>query len=82
MVRVRFFGFVRIQIGVSSAEIAARTVEEALMEICSENGNIKLSILKNSLIFVNSVNISELEMFKTVLRDGDEVMILSPAAGG
>lgn len=82
MIRVRFFGFIRSQAGVSSIEIDAGSVDAALRLISSKFDNLSLDALKNSLIFVNSVNISELKMFKTVLKNGDEVMILSPAAGG
>lgn len=82
MIRVRFFGFIRSQTGVSSMDIDVGTVDDALRLISSEYDNIRLDMLKNSLIFVNSVNITELRMFKTILKDGDEVMILSPAAGG
>lgn len=82
MIKVRFFGFIRTQIGVSSLEVNASTIDEALKLISNEYENIKLSTLKNSLIFVNSVNIVELKMFKTILSDRDEVMILSPTAGG
>lgn len=81
MIKIRFFGFIRNQTGLSQVEINADTVGEALKLIDKEY-EINLSILRNSLIFVNSVNISELKMFKTSLKDGDEVMILSPAAGG
>lgn len=77
MIKVRFFGFIRTQAGISSIEIDANTVDRALKLISNEYG-IKLGTLKNSLIFVNSVNIADIKMFKTVLKDGDEVMILSP----
>jgi MoaD family protein len=82
MIRVRFFGFIRSQVGVNSLEISANTVDEALKLISNKYENIKLSTLKNSLIFVNSVDIGNLRMFKTALKEGDEVMILSPTAGG
>lgn len=82
MIKVRFFGFIRFQVGVSSTEISANSVDEALKLISNKYESIKLSTLKNSLIFVNSVDIGNLRMFKTALKEGDEVMILSPTAGG
>lgn len=82
MIKVRFFGFIRSQIGLSYAEIDADRIDEALKLICKEYRNIKLDTLKDSLIFVNSINIADLKRFKTVLKEGDEVMILSPVAGG
>ncbi|MDF2674617.1 MAG: ThiS family [Clostridiales bacterium] len=82
MIRVRFFGFIRTLIDVSFIEIKAYSVDEALKLISNKYENIKLSTLKNSLVFVNSVDIRNLKMFKTQLKDGDEVMILSPTAGG
>lgn len=82
MIKVRFFGFIRTLTEVSLMEINADSVEEALRLISNKYENVKLSTLKNSLIFVNSVDIRNLKMFKTQLKDGDEVMILSPTAGG
>lgn len=82
MINVRFFGLVRSQIGAGSIEINADTVGEALKLISSKYESIDLSTLKNSLIFVNSVDIRNLRMYKTLLKEGDEVMILPPAAGG
>lgn len=82
MIKVRFFGFIRSQVGVSSIVISANNVDEALKLISNKYEDIKLSTLKNSLIFVNSVDIGNLRMFKTALKEGDEVMILSPTAGG
>lgn len=82
MIKVRFFGFIRSQIGTGYAEIDAGRIDEALKLICKEYRNIKLDTLKDSLIFVNSINIADLKRFKTVLKEGDEVMILSPVAGG
>jgi MoaD family protein len=82
MIKVRFFGLIRSKVGVNSIEISVNTVDEALKLISNNYENIKLSTLKNSLIFVNSVDIRNLRMFKSALEEGDEVMILSPTAGG
>jgi MoaD family protein len=82
MIKVRFFGLIRSKVGVNSIEISVNTVDEALKLISNNYENIKLSTLKNSMIFVNSVDIRNLRMFKSALEEGDEVMILSPTAGG
>jgi molybdopterin synthase sulfur carrier subunit len=48
------------------------------MKICDENGKLK----KYIGCFVNGKNIRFLQMENTELKDGDEVSILVPIAGG
>ena len=38
--------------------------------------------LKHSIVIVNDVNINDLKKYRTKLREGDKVLIMSPASGG
>lgn len=81
MINVKFLGLVQLLITTKETMVDSSTVDEAL-KIISRRYDIKLSILKNSIILVNEINIVQLRKFKTRLYDGDEIIILSPGGGG
>lgn len=81
MINVKFLGLVQLLITTKETMVDSSTVDEAL-KVISRRYNIKLSILKNSIILVNEINIVQLRKFKTRLYDGDEIIILSPGGGG
>lgn len=82
MIKVRFFGMIRLKLKVSSVEIEAGRIDRLLVEISKKYEGLSLKELKNSIIFVNGTNMINLNMLKTRLNDGDEVQVFSPAAGG
>jgi MoaD family protein, archaeal len=82
LVHVRFFGMTRIILRVSSVEIDAESVDEMLKKISVMYDGVELKYLKNCIVFVNGTNIIHLNLYKTKLKDGDEVQLFSPAAGG
>lgn len=82
MIKVRFFGKIRIQIQTSYMDIEANSIDELFRKIEKNNDNIKYKELKKAIIFVNDVNILKLTKYKTPLQSGDEVVILSPVGGG
>lgn len=81
MINVKFLGLVQLLIASKETMVDSSTVDGAL-KIISRRYDIKLSILKNSIILVNEINIVQLRKFKTRLYDGDEIIILSPGGGG
>lgn len=82
MVTVRFFGMIRLRLKISSTNIEADRVDRLLEKISSSYEDASFKELKNSIVFVNGVNMIDLKMLKTELKDGDEVQVFSPAAGG
>lgn len=82
MVIIRYFGLTRFLIQKNSDEVEAKRVDELLEKISKKYEEITLKDIKNSVIFVNRTNIVDLNVFKTKLKDGDEVYILSPLGGG
>lgn len=81
MVKVRFFGIARIKFKEKEIQIESSNVKELLQKI-AERYNITLKDAKQFLIYVNDVNITDLKVFRTPLKDGDEVIFLSPSSGG
>ncbi len=82
MITVRFFGLLRLKIDNKTLTLEAKTIDELLRNINTIYPQISILDLKNSQIFVNGENIVDKKLFKTKLKDNDEVHILSAAAGG
>ena len=81
MVKVRYFGMIRMNIKQSFDEIDAESIGELVKKI-SLKYDIKYNELKNSVILINGKNMMNLKGLKTELYNGDEVQMLSPVAGG
>lgn len=82
MVNVKFFGAARVKLGSQALQLEAANLTELLEKISAVPPNIPLMDLKNFLIYINGKPIKTLKMFKSPLKDGDEVLFLSPASGG
>lgn len=82
MVTVRFFGLSRLMLKQSRLELEAVSIDELLRKINKHYPQISLEDLKNCVIMVNGVNITQLQVFRTGLKPGDEVQMFSPIAGG
>lgn len=82
MVTVRYFGPLRLQVKKSRIQVNAGSVKELLERIARQDPGVPLPALRNSLIFVNGTSIHGLKGLRTSLKDGDEVQIFSPMAGG
>ena len=83
MVRVRFFGLVRLKLAVEEINIEANTIRQLTEELGKLYGDtITAKEFRDNVMFVNGTMITEMKNMKTKLKDGDEVMILSPASGG
>lgn len=81
MVKVRYFGMIRMNIKQSFDEIDAASVDELIKKISSKY-DMKYNELKNSVILINGKNMMNQKGLKTELHNGDEVQMLSPVAGG
>lgn len=81
MVKVLLYGIARLKFETKELNIEAKTIKELLIKI-GELKSIKFKEMKNFLIYVNDVNITSLNMYKTKLHDKDIVMLLSPSSGG
>ena len=81
MVKVYLYGTARVQFKEKVVELDVKNVKELLVKI-AERYNVKPKDVKQHLIFVNEVNIQSLKNYRTELKDGDVVYLLSPASGG
>ena len=81
MVKVKFFGTARVLLQDKEMEGDFKNVKEMLEGIIQKYG-VTMKDMKQYYVYVNEVNISKLKKYKTELRDGDVVYLLSPASGG
>lgn len=78
MIKVRFFGVLRIDYKTKYLEVdEAKNIAE-LIEKIVENTEIPLHELKKCSFIINN----KVAKFKSSLNDGDDVMVLIPVAGG
>lgn len=82
MVEVRYFGSIRLKVSKGYDIYDADRLDKLLRLIADSNKEIKIQELRKATIFINGESIVSLKLFKTKLAKGDEVMIVSPAAGG
>ena len=81
MVKVKFFGTARALLKDKEMEGEFSNVGEMIDAIIVKY-NVTKKDMKQYFIYVNEVNIAKLKKYKTPLKDGDVVMLLSPASGG
>ncbi len=77
MIKVRFFGLLRLDTGVKYVEVNAKNMKQLYREVEAKSG-IDLKTLKGCNVFING----KAKKFNQKLRDGDEVMLLAPSCGG
>jgi molybdopterin converting factor small subunit len=82
MIKVKFFGLLRMDLKCEGLECKADTVADLLTEIAAHLPQITVAELKDCLIFVGDDNIANLKLFKTKLKDGDVVHLMHPVSGG
>lgn len=82
MITVKLYGLFRIEAEkpVYQFENAA-TLNDALIALQKET-SLSLAEWKQAVLYVNGIPIDKLKMFRTPLKDGDTVAVLSPASGG
>ncbi len=82
MVLVEFFGMYRLNYHIKTIELEADSVKDLFQKIHDINPYYSVKELRHSIVIVNDVNINELKRYRTPLKDGDHVLIMSPASGG
>ena len=81
MVTVKLFGAARINYKDKEVQLNASTVKEVLEQL-AEKYDAPLKDFKQFVYFVNDVNIDKLKMYKTPLKEGDVIMVISLGSGG
>ena len=81
MVTVRLFGAARVNFKDREVQIEASTVKE-LVDKLIEKYNSNIKSWRQFMYYVNDVSIEDLKLYKTPLKDGDVVMVVSLGTGG
>jgi molybdopterin converting factor small subunit len=76
------FGSLRLAAGLGELNVEAETVAEMLAVVATRCPDVTENEIRRSAIFVNGKSIAELTGFRTKLKAGDEVLLMSPAGGG
>jgi molybdopterin converting factor small subunit len=63
-------------------EVEADSVRGLLYAMEKQLEGLTYKDLKQSVIFINGKNITDLKMYRTKLKDGDNVIFMSPVSGG
>ncbi|MEG1646086.1 MAG: MoaD/ThiS family protein [Clostridia bacterium] len=82
MIKVKFFGVGRLEVGKTPFEVEAKTIKELIAVMAKTQEKYKEADLKKFLVYINEVPIKKLKMYRSALKDGDVVMFMSPASGG
>ena len=82
MVTVAFLGLYRLNYHMKSVQVEASTVKELFKKLYEINPFYTVKELKHSIVIINDVNFNDLKKYRTPLKDGDHVLIMSPASGG
>jgi molybdopterin synthase sulfur carrier subunit len=92
-VSIKFFANVKEAVGKESMEIDIddhETLENILRYLCEKFGERlrkiifkdDSAVMENLIVFVNGENIVAKEGLKTKVNDGDQLIFLTPIAGG
>ena len=77
MIKVSFFGLLRINSGVKSLELQAADIKELFLNVEQASG-ISLKTLHACTLLING----KPKKFNQKLHDGDEIVFLPPVCGG
>ena len=77
MIKISFFGLLRINSGVKSLELEADSIKELFSKIEQESG-ISVKTLQACTMFINGKE----KKINQKLHDGDEIVFMPPVCGG
>ena len=82
MITVKFFGLISVDYNIRQLQVKAGTVRQVLKEIRHSCPNISEEQLLQVVMFINKQHISGNKRLSVVLKEGDELVLISPASGG
>lgn len=82
MITVKFFGLLSVDNNVRQLLVKEGTVRQVLNEVKQSCPMITEEQLIQAIMVINKQHISGNKRFSVVLRDGDELALLSPVSGG
>ena len=78
MITVRLYGLLRLDTGIREIQLEANNVKELYTALLSRCGSVTLRDLESCSILINGKQANK----RSRLYPGDEVVLLSPVAGG
>lgn len=82
MIIVKFYGLISVDNNIGQLAIHEGTVRQVINEVIRLHPNISKEQLMQSIMFVNKKQVVGNSRFSIVLKDGDELALLSPVSGG
>lgn len=82
MITVKFFGLISVEANVRHLLVKEGTVRQVLNEIEEKCPEFSEQQIIQSVMFINKKQVSGNKRFSIVLKNGDELALLSPLCGG
>jgi molybdopterin converting factor small subunit len=82
MITVRLYGLFRLESEKPVYQFEPVQDVAAVLSLLAKESRLGLKDWKKAVIYVNGTAIDKLSMFRTQLKDGDVLSVLSPASGG
>ncbi|HWQ30599.1 MAG TPA: MoaD/ThiS family protein [Negativicutes bacterium] len=82
MITVRLFGLIGIENNISLLNMGAGKVSWILDEVVRQCPGINREKLQQSVMFINKEQVNAYKVLSRTLKDGDELVLISPSSGG
>ena len=82
MITVKFFGLISVDNNIEKLTLNEGTISQVINEVIRRYPSIGKEQLMQAVMFVNKKQITGNRRFSTVLKEGDELALLSPISGG
>lgn len=82
MITVKFFGLISVDNNVIHLVVNEGKISQVMNEIRQRCPDISEQQLMQAIMFVNNKQVNGSKRFSMVLKDGDELALLSPSSGG
>lgn len=78
MITVKLFGLLRLDSGIRELKLEAENVKQVYTALLTQSDRITRSDLEGCVVLINGKQGSR----QSKLKDGDELVLMSPVAGG
>jgi len=82
MITVKFFGLISVESNIRQLKVNDGTVRQVLNQVKEKCPDFTEQQIRKAVMFINKEQFSGNKRFSIVLKDGDEIALLSPLSGG